>query len=186
MTQKEKYVDCKFNSGVTLRPLWDHKKCLPIIREEIYHLCTKSEDWVHLKEIVEVLLQNETISDESNRVHKIKGEKKKNVIANMVAFLNQRVTQFEDGSVPISWHDFAEKVHSMFERRKIGGRYAFRLRNPADEQDRGSVSESQKVSERKKKQNAFAKYVKELDEKLRKGEISLEDSRSLRMKFWEK
>ena len=95
--------------------LWKHEKCLPIIREEIYQLCKKSKDWVHRKDIVEVLLQNVIISEEANRVHKIKGMKKKRVIGNMVDFVNQRITQYENGSVPHNWYDFAEEACKLLE-----------------------------------------------------------------------
>jgi len=93
-------------------------------------LCRAKGDWVLFHDVVKALLEDPCISREVNRITAVKKQKQSNVLANMVGFLNEWITLYEKGNIPASWFDFAAETHSLVERKKIGGRWAYRLRDP--------------------------------------------------------
>ncbi|MGB9960007.1 MAG: hypothetical protein ACPLKQ_05755 [Candidatus Bathyarchaeales archaeon] len=109
---------------------WSHDKVLPKIRQIIYDLCSKKKDWVTKDEIVKALESDPDISSiaaEAASSGKFNGNTTK-IFSNMVDFMNLWLTEFESGRVPDPWSGFAKETLEMFERRKVNGKWAFKLR----------------------------------------------------------
>lgn len=112
-----------------MSPLWSHAECLPIVRDKILSLCRKKSHWVLIDDVIPALLEDPTISREASRASAGKKQKEPNIVANMIGFLNERITQYEKGTIPKSWFDFAQEIHSLIERKEIKGRWAYKLRH---------------------------------------------------------
>jgi len=116
-----------------LNPSWDMRKILPIVRDTILALYEEKRNWVLEKEVVEALLEDPRISkaaDEAVARGKKAGNKR-NIVANMVAFLNHWITRYENGTIPEGawfWSQFADETQRMFQRKEIRGKYAFKMR----------------------------------------------------------
>lgn len=112
-----------------MNPLWNQAKCLPIVRDKVLLLCKTKPDWVVLGDLIAALLEDPIISREVTKVRAVKKEKGSNIVANMVGFLNEWITRYENGTIPASWFDFAAEIYSSIERKKIGRTWAYKLRD---------------------------------------------------------
>ncbi|MEM2130262.1 MAG: hypothetical protein QXZ70_06660 [Candidatus Bathyarchaeia archaeon] len=109
---------------------WSHEKILPIVRQAIYNLCLKNKGWVTREDIVKALENNAeacSIAANAASLGMFNGDMTK-IIGNMVDMMNLWLTESERGKAPDAWDKFARETLDMFERRKIDGKWAFKLR----------------------------------------------------------
>ena len=152
-------------------PTWKQEDCFPIIRDTILRLCEKRKTWILFNEIVDALLQNGTIVKFVTGADIWKDEAEREVVANMVAWFSQKITEYENGTLPDNYKqiDLIEEAYTLFDRREVEGRYAYKLREAPDvipkvksEKAARSVTLRKRRLEERKKQEEFRKFVEEL------------------------
>jgi len=174
-----------------LFPAWKHEDCFPLIKDIILRLCGRKKTWVLLGEIVNAILENGTVFKFVTGVDVWREEVEREVVANMVAWFSQKITEYENGTLPENYKqiDLIEEVYTLFDRRQIEGRYAYKLRTAPDivpkakstrEIKRGILKENRmKV---RKRQEKFRKFVEEL----KKQKVAPEEYRERIMKWRKK
>lgn len=114
---------------IKLESNWNQAEVLPIVKDTIFSLCKSKSDWVSLEEITQELLENKKIDRIANKIKLAKNQKRNNVVANMVGFLNMWITQYEQGIIPSSWFGIAEEFQRKIERRQKNNKYEYKLRS---------------------------------------------------------
>jgi hypothetical protein len=180
-----KFLSTEIPKGSVLFPLWKHEDCFPTIYEIVLDLCKKKKGWVLHDEIVAMLLNNMLIVKLVADVRVYKDIEEQEIVANMVAWFSQKITEYENGNLPLNYKQFhlIEKTYRMFDRKKIGGRYAYKLRPTPASKIIPKITEKRKAIIRNhvemKKKKEFRKYV----EALKKLNLPAEEYRKLIMKW---
>ena len=164
-------------------PLWTHEEVFPIIRDTLFDLCGKKKDWILHDEIVNALLDEKDIAYLAANISVRKAIEEKGIVANMVAWFSQKITEYERGKLePESYREFdmIEEAYRLFDRKTIGGRYAYKLRTTPR-----TLPETirQKMLERLKKMEEREEF-REFVEALQKEKISPEEYRK-RIAEWQ-
>jgi len=154
-----------------LFPSWKHEDCFPIIRDTILRLCEKKKTWILLDEIVNALLENGTVLRFVTGADVWKDEDAREIVSNMVAWFSQKITEYENGSLPENYRqiDLIEEAYNMFDRREIEGRYSYKLREAPDvvpkahrvKASKGARFRERRIEEQRRKEE-FRKFVEEL------------------------
>ena len=171
--------------------MWKHEDCFPTIYDIILDLCRKKKDWVLHDEIVAALLDEALIIKLVTDVRMYKDMEEREIVANMVAWFSQKVTEYENGNLPANYRQFylIEEAYRMFDRKKAEGRYAYRLRYalapkiPPKIAHKGKAITQEQIEEMKKREE-FRKYVESLKKQRARGEISAEEYRKRTMEWW--
>jgi len=180
-----------FGGSAISFPSWKQEDCFPIIRDTILQLCEKKKSWVLLDEIVNALLENGTVLEFVSGVDVWRDEEAREILANMVAWFSQKITEYENGTLPDNYRqiDLIEEVYTLFDRREIEGRYAYKLRAAPDvvpevkgvKVTKRSTLIEKRVEERKR-QEEFRKFV----EDLKREKVTPEEYRKRIMKWQQK
>jgi len=107
---------------------WQHEEFLPIVRDKILQLCKNSTDWVPFDRLKKALLEDAVFSRKLRS--RVPTRERRKAVSEMIGFVNEWVTLYEMGEIPRSWFEFAKETYSKIERQKIGGRWAYRIRDP--------------------------------------------------------
>jgi len=174
-----------------LYPSWKHEDCFPAIRDTILRLCERKKTWILLDEIVDALLENGTVLKFVTRKDIWKDETAKQIVANMVAWFSQKITEYENGTLPENYKriDLIEEAYTLFDRREIEGRYAYKLRDTpkvvpktkGGKATKGITLKERRMDERKR-QEEFRKFVEEL----KREKVTPEEYRERIMKWRER
>lgn len=112
-----------------MKPTWNQKEVLPIVRDTIYALCKKKGDWVTKQETVTALLEDPRISKSADEAYRLQKTDKTHILRNMVDWLDFWVTKLEGKEPMPDWAcELATKILDEFERKKIDKKWAYKLR----------------------------------------------------------
>lgn len=112
-----------------MKPTWNQKEVLPMVKATIYALCKKKGDWVTKQETVTALLEDPRISKSADEAYRLQKTDKTHILRNMVDWLDFWVTKFEGkGPMPDWACELATEILDKFERKKIDKKWAYKLR----------------------------------------------------------
>jgi hypothetical protein len=112
-----------------MKPTWNQKEVLPMVRDTIYALCKKKGDWVTKQEIVTALLEDQRISKSADEAYRLQKTDKTHILGNMVSWLDFWVTKLEGKESMPDWAcELATEILKDFERKKIDKKWAYKLR----------------------------------------------------------
>jgi len=102
---------------------------LPLVRDTIYALCEKKGGWVTKEETVIALLGDPRISKAADEARREQKTDKAHILRNMVDWLDSWVTKLEEKEPMPDWAcKLATEILDQFERKKIDGKWAYKLR----------------------------------------------------------
>jgi hypothetical protein len=115
---------------------WRQEDCFPIIFETIQKLSAdKGGDWVTHDEIVEALLKDINIMGLAAlaKIYLYKNEEidEKSIVANMVAWFSQKITEYEHGELSerYSQYSLIQEAWRRFDRKVVRNRYSYKVRS---------------------------------------------------------
>lgn len=112
-----------------MKPTWNQKEVLPMVRDTIYALCKKKGDWVTKQETVTALPEDPRISKSADEAYRLQKTDKAHILRNMVDFLDLWVTKFEGKESMPDWaRELTREFLDKFERKKIDNKWAYKLR----------------------------------------------------------
>jgi hypothetical protein len=112
-----------------MKPTWNQKEVLPMVRDTIYALYKKKGDWVTKQETVTALLEDPRISKSADEAYRLQKTDKRHILVNMVNWLDFWVTKFEAKEPMPDWtRELATEILDKFERKKIDKKWAYKLR----------------------------------------------------------
>jgi hypothetical protein len=112
-----------------MKPTWNQKEVLPMVRDTIYALCKKKGDWVTKQETVTALLEDPRISKSADEAYRLQKTDKTHILGNMVSWLDFWVAKLEGKESMPDWAcELATEILKDFERKKIDKKWAYMLR----------------------------------------------------------
>lgn len=113
-----------------LKPTWNQKEVLPIVRDTIYTLCKKKGDWVTEQETVTAIHEDPRILKIAEEAYRLQKTDRTHILRNMVDWLDFWVTTKHEGEKPMpDWAcKLATEILDVFERKKIDKKWAYKLR----------------------------------------------------------
>ena len=112
-----------------MKPTWNQKEVLPMVRDTIYALCKKKGDWVTKQEMVTALLEDPRISKSADEAYRLQKTDKTHILRNMVNWVDFWVTKLEGKEPMPDWAcELATEILGEFERKKIDEKWAYKLR----------------------------------------------------------
>lgn len=176
-------------------PAWKHEDCFPIVKDTILRLCEERKGWVLFDEILDELLEDGTVKLAIGDIS-WKDEDAREIVSNVVAWFSQKITEYENGTLREHYKqiDLIEEAYSIFDRKELDGRYAYKLRVAPDvipEGTDGKVTKGsivrQKRLEEKRRQDAFRRFVEDLKKQKVTGEEYRETGEEYRerVKKWQ-
>jgi len=120
---------------VSNKPSWKQEDCFPIILETIRTLSAeKKREWISHDELVDSLLDNpqivEIIKNARMHIFRYENVEERRMASNMVAWFSQKITEYECRSLSKNYYQFhiIEEAWLNFDRIRLGGKYAYRIR----------------------------------------------------------
>ncbi len=113
-----------------MKPTWSQKQVLPVVRDTLYALCEKKDDWVTKQEIVTALNEDPGIAKIADEAYRLQKTDRAHILRNMVDWLDFWVTTKCEGKKPMpDWASrLATEFLDVFERRKIDKKWSYKLR----------------------------------------------------------
>lgn len=113
-----------------MKPTWSQKEVLPVVRDTLSGLSSKKGDWVTKQEVIAALNADPRIAKVADEAYRLQKTDRAHILRNMVDLLDFWVTIKCEGKKPMpEWaSELATDFLSMFERKKIDRKWAYKLR----------------------------------------------------------
>jgi hypothetical protein len=135
---------------------WKQHGVFPIIFNTLVYLAKENNTWISHHNLSKYLAEEESLGDYDT-------------VSNMVAWFSQKITEYEKGELSPRYkaYNIIQQAYRLFERKKDGEHYSYKLRYTPDNMSvqKASVVRYYTKPKKKLKQErfrAFVEYLKEI------------------------